>query len=280
MEYSRGGVGVQVQEICEWTKERGHASVPFNEGELGWWVNTQRQTKRKGKLHPSREARLQSLGFVWNPSNSRSQKASNVAMSSASTTPASTPEKPDKAVSQEDTNAILQLFSDVKEDQTFCSQGTKDDETHLPERAKEVSTFFLEKQKEEAIFFGEKAKEESLFLQENRSPVSPEHVPCTEITPPSVSVEHLSSPPLTLLSHSLWSPTILSSPMLISSSLNAPNVPGNFQLQMPLGGSQHSVPFEPTNTVQSHSDALEQLLARDENCVITYIDSLTCHEDL
>lgn len=59
--------------LCQWAKERGHASVPFNEGELGWWVNTQRQCKRKGKLSLAREERLCSLGFVWNPSNSRNK---------------------------------------------------------------------------------------------------------------------------------------------------------------------------------------------------------------
>eukprot|EP00178_Gracilaria_changii_P009155 TRINITY_DN26_c0_g3_i17.p1 TRINITY_DN26_c0_g3~~TRINITY_DN26_c0_g3_i17.p1 ORF type:complete len:480 (-),score=116.10 TRINITY_DN26_c0_g3_i17:5722-7161(-) len=105
--------------LVQWTRTRGHASVPFNEGELGWWVNTQRQCKRKGKLSASREARLQSLGFVWNPSNSRSRAAaaaaaanhgtltsattsntvlsSSGAISSADTTPSCTPEKADKS---------------------------------------------------------------------------------------------------------------------------------------------------------------------------------------
>lgn len=63
--------------LCQWAKERGHASVPFNEGELGWWVNTQRQCKRKGKLSMQREERLCSLGFVWNPSNSRNKNNSH-----------------------------------------------------------------------------------------------------------------------------------------------------------------------------------------------------------
>lgn len=104
--------------LCEWTRENGHASVPFNEGELGWWVNTQRQCKRKGKLSPAREARLQSLGFVWNPSNSRSRTTSTTAttfMSSVDTTPASTPEKFENTTSEMDTNDILQLFTETKE---------------------------------------------------------------------------------------------------------------------------------------------------------------------
>lgn len=132
--------------LCEWTRERGHASVPFNEGELGWWVNTQRQCKRKGKLSAIREARLQSLGFVWNPSNSRSRTSPNATMttttgitgmtsltpttttalgilglgglmgstasSSTDTTPTWTPEKGlERELSEEETNnAILQMF--------------------------------------------------------------------------------------------------------------------------------------------------------------------------
>lgn len=46
---------------------KGDSCVPFNEGELGWWVNTQRQNKRKGKLVPHREALLDKADFVWNP---------------------------------------------------------------------------------------------------------------------------------------------------------------------------------------------------------------------
>ncbi len=87
--------------LCQWAKERGHASVPFNEGELGWWVNTQRQCKRKGKLSLTREERLCSLGFVWNPSNSRNKATAAAAAaaveassaSSADTTPGTTPDK-------------------------------------------------------------------------------------------------------------------------------------------------------------------------------------------
>lgn len=54
--------------LNEWRCRNGHCSVPFNEGELGWWVNTQRQCKRKGKLSGSRQKQLDSIGFVWNPS--------------------------------------------------------------------------------------------------------------------------------------------------------------------------------------------------------------------
>lgn len=54
--------------LTAWRRRNGHCSVPFNEGELGWWVNTQRQCKRKGKLSGSRQKELDSIGFVWNPS--------------------------------------------------------------------------------------------------------------------------------------------------------------------------------------------------------------------
>lgn len=53
--------------LLEFRRINGHSCVPFNEGELGWWVNTQRQNKRKGKLIPHREALLNQAHFVWNP---------------------------------------------------------------------------------------------------------------------------------------------------------------------------------------------------------------------
>lgn len=228
--------------LCQWNLEHGHASVPFNEGELGWWVNTQRQCKRKGKLSPSREARLQTLGFVWNPSNSRSRTSNTntAVISSAGTTPTSTPEKLEKTVSEVDTNDILQLF---------------------------VGTM----------------KEEPEYFQESPSPVSAKQLPCTELTqvatPPISQVEALSSPPAALLSHSLWSPTILSSPMLNVSAIQTLPMPIAFSLQMP----PVSQAFSMGHNVQCHSEALEQLLARDDgSCLLdqTAIDSLTCDEDL
>lgn len=228
--------------LCQWSREHGHASVPFNEGELGWWVNTQRQCKRKGKLSPLREARLQTLGFVWNPSNSRSRTSNTntTVMSSAGTTPTSTPEKPEKTVSEVDTNDILQLF---------------------------VGT----------------TKEEPEYFQESPSPVSAEQLPCTEVTqvatPPISQAEALCSPPAAMLSQSLWSPTILSSPMLNMSAIQTLPMPHAFSLQMP----PVSQSFSMGQTVQCHSEALEQLLARDDgSCLLdqTAIDSLTCDEDL
>lgn len=231
--------------LCGWTREHGHASVPFNEGELGWWVNTQRQCKRKGKLNQSREARLQTLGFVWNPSNSRSRAANtttNTAVtSSAVTTPVSTPEKIETAIGSDMvTSDILQLFAD-------------------------------------------QSKEEPDFFQDNISPVSAEPMPCTEVTqvstPPITQAESLPSPQAALLPYNLWSPAILSSPMLNLPNMQTMSLPNPFSLLMP----SVSQSFSMGQSVQCHSEALEQILSREDgSCLFDQaaIDSLTCDEDL
>lgn len=80
--------------LHEWTERNGHACVPFNEGELGWWVNTQRQRKKKAKLSLSRENRLNALGFVWNPSSVKPKAASkDTHLSSLDASPDVTPAK-------------------------------------------------------------------------------------------------------------------------------------------------------------------------------------------
>ncbi len=53
--------------LLDFRNANRHSCVPFNEGELGCWVNTQRQNKRKGKLQPHREALLNKADFVWAP---------------------------------------------------------------------------------------------------------------------------------------------------------------------------------------------------------------------
>lgn len=60
-------------QLCVWKAKNGHALVPFSDGALGWWSNTQRQSRKKGKLGSSREARLKGIGFVWNPSHHRAR---------------------------------------------------------------------------------------------------------------------------------------------------------------------------------------------------------------
>ncbi|KAK1859728.1 hypothetical protein I4F81_002322 [Pyropia yezoensis] len=52
------------QELVAWKAATGHTRVPFNVGALGWWVNSQRQASRKGKLRPSRVDRLNAIGFA------------------------------------------------------------------------------------------------------------------------------------------------------------------------------------------------------------------------
>lgn len=62
------------ERLLQFRKRMGHACVPFNEGELGWWVNTQRQCKRKGKLSLHRERLLNQAHFVWNPHQFHAQR--------------------------------------------------------------------------------------------------------------------------------------------------------------------------------------------------------------
>lgn len=62
------------QQLCEWKDIHGHTIVPFNEGGLGWWANTQRQAKRRDKISKTRESRLNSIGFLWNASFKKTRK--------------------------------------------------------------------------------------------------------------------------------------------------------------------------------------------------------------
>lgn len=231
--------------LCAWTRERGHASVPFNEGELGWWVNTQRQCKRKGKLSPSREFRLQSLGFVWNPSNSRSRntKPANLT-SSADTTPTSTPEKPENFLCEVDSNnRILQLLG------SGIASCTNEN------------------------------KEELLMFEDNPPPVSAEKLGI-EMTPPRHPIiEPLTSPLHAPLTHHLWSPTILNPPLHNEGAMLGFSMPQCLHTHSSLDDLH---PFGLTGTRQCQTDVLEQLLARDDACALYHsnIDPLHCEENL
>lgn len=60
------------QALLEWKHaNNGDTRVPFNSSGdgLGWWVATQRQTLRKGKISAERRERLDSIGFCWNPAD-------------------------------------------------------------------------------------------------------------------------------------------------------------------------------------------------------------------
>lgn len=57
----------QFNNLVNWKNLHGHTRVPFNDGILGWWVNTQRQAQRKNKLLETRRERLDNIDFCWNP---------------------------------------------------------------------------------------------------------------------------------------------------------------------------------------------------------------------
>jgi hypothetical protein len=55
-------------ELQLYKEQFGDCKIPQSWAEnpgLGRWVNTQRQRRRKGALSAEREARLDSLGLVW-----------------------------------------------------------------------------------------------------------------------------------------------------------------------------------------------------------------------
>jgi superfamily II DNA or RNA helicase len=58
--------------LSEYKRKTGHCDVPFpwlENQKLSSWVVTQRQFKRKRKLNEDRAARLEELGFVWDPTS-------------------------------------------------------------------------------------------------------------------------------------------------------------------------------------------------------------------
>jgi hypothetical protein len=54
-------------ELVAYNEINGHCNVPKEEGSFGSWCDTQRQFRRKGKLSSEQIARLDALGFCWNP---------------------------------------------------------------------------------------------------------------------------------------------------------------------------------------------------------------------
>jgi superfamily II DNA or RNA helicase len=64
-------------ELKKFHEEKGHCDVPqgwAGNPQLASWVAIQRMHKRKGELSPEREAKLTSLGFVWDPYEAAWQK--------------------------------------------------------------------------------------------------------------------------------------------------------------------------------------------------------------
>jgi hypothetical protein len=53
------------QQLVEYKQNHGDCKVLPQYGQLGWWVETQRQMRRKGPLGDKREAQLDAIGFKW-----------------------------------------------------------------------------------------------------------------------------------------------------------------------------------------------------------------------
>ena len=55
------------RELKQYRDKHGDCNVPQSQGSLRIWVNNQRQFYKEGKLSQERTARLESIGFVWDP---------------------------------------------------------------------------------------------------------------------------------------------------------------------------------------------------------------------
>lgn len=53
------------KELIEFHKANGHTLVPHTEAKLNQWCLRQRKTKKDGKLHDRKVAKLNNIGFVW-----------------------------------------------------------------------------------------------------------------------------------------------------------------------------------------------------------------------
>ena len=57
------------EDLIDYSNEHGNCNVPHSHGSLGSWVQTQRSIYKKGKLLQDRIDLLESIGFVWNPTD-------------------------------------------------------------------------------------------------------------------------------------------------------------------------------------------------------------------
>ncbi|EJK70142.1 hypothetical protein THAOC_08524, partial [Thalassiosira oceanica] len=57
--------GTRFDELVQYKETNGDCNVPQSQGQLGIWVNTQREVYKKNKLSPDRVDRLNSIGFRW-----------------------------------------------------------------------------------------------------------------------------------------------------------------------------------------------------------------------
>lgn len=248
--------------LCEWTSEHGHASVPFNEGELGWWVNTQRQCKRKGKLSDSREARLRTLGFVWNPSNSRSKNLSTLGIGSpADTTPATTPEKLDGFLlgNHESCNSITHFLDDPIGD--FIDSGSNSPVTSnivnssFPMDADVVEDSMTQDINAAMGICGnicrtvEDVQSDGIDSRDTQSSI------CSE------SLRAPNGNPL-MMAYPMWHPAHLCTPLMGNGTFGEMGI-GDEQ-QLPHIQGDCDVPVtELSSAVQSEADVLEELLTRN-----------------
>lgn len=238
-----------------WTRDHGHASVPFNEGELGWWVNTQRQCKRKGKLSVSREVRLKTLGFVWNPSNSRTRQGNVIGFgSSADTTPETTPGK-------------IEYFQ--------ASGSSTTPIVHMPQQHTEHCIALPLAKEADCGFASDMAMMErgiSDVLQANMDIVAysmdceaSSHVQSGAIRPGNSCLVEPNAEPL-LIPQPLWPPTDLTSAFAYNGAFDDLGmVPGG---RAPAGRDDCEVTItELSGGMQSETDVLGDLLARNQSCV-------------
>lgn len=277
--------------LCAWAAERGHASVPFNEGELGWWVNTQRQSKRKRKLSRPREDRLNSLGFVWNPSSARTKAAAGGRRREASPVSSWTDDAAADAAGRAEalqlppgagehagasaTTSALRLLAQPHPKPTGGYGGKAE-----PFYAKAEAAYA----KQDSVTpFAIGAPAPSVLPEELSAVYAPppEAAPNTlhahpSLGGPGAQTEGLLSPaPPPPGALGLWSPVDMASPPLPSSFY--PTIPGAlpgavYPLQDHAGLPPPSLPppslppshFSQAASLQTHSDALEQLLGRND----------------
>lgn len=102
-------------ELVRWKELHGDCRVPFNSPSadgLGWWVNTQRQAKRKGKMTRERQERLDAIGFIWSPQETaRTSRSSRLAAIVAGSSQAPSPRMPSSPNTQPLPPASLSIKS-------------------------------------------------------------------------------------------------------------------------------------------------------------------------
>lgn len=55
----------QFAALCAYKETHGHCNVPSNQGNLAFWVKTQRKDYKNGTISETRTVKLESIGFCW-----------------------------------------------------------------------------------------------------------------------------------------------------------------------------------------------------------------------